>query len=87
MSPPFPREDNPMIKKQRVELVVWVSKRGIIGIGKGRGEVQRSFPRQVTREDPAVTVQVDQVGKQRCVVGGPGIPPEASERGLERDSE
>lgn len=31
----------------------------------------------MTREDPAVTaVQVDQVGKQRCVVGGPGIPSE-----------
>lgn len=48
--------------------------------GMKRG-TRRSFPRQVTREDPAVTaVQVDQVGKQRCLVGGPGIPPEAFER-------
>lgn len=43
--------------------------------------IRRSFPRQVTREDPAVTaVQVDQVGKQRCLVGGPGILPEAFKR-------
>jgi len=44
-------------------------------------DIRRSFPRQVTREDPAVTaVQVNQAGKQRCLVGGPGIPPEAFKR-------
>lgn len=58
----------------------------IVCVGKERGdywnregtrsEVRWSFPRQVTHEDPAVTaVQVDQVGKRSCVVGGPGIPP------------